>query len=115
MIDRGEAVVYYEPEQLVISRTNDECIVAKVDQWLLRYGEEEWKKFVTEHVNSGNFETYNITTKHMFDHVLGWLKEWGVSRTFGLGTHVPWAPEFVIESLSDSTIYMAYYTIAHFL
>ena len=28
---------------------------------------------------------------------------------------VPWDEQFVIESLSDSTIYMAYYTIAHFL
>lgn len=25
------------------------------------------------------------------------------------------APQFVIESLSDSTIYMAYYTVAHLL
>lgn len=52
MIERGEAVIYYEPEQEVISRTNDVCIVAKVDQWMLRYGEEEWKNFVKDHVNS---------------------------------------------------------------
>jgi hypothetical protein len=37
------------------------------------------------------------------------------SRSYGLGTDVPWDKQFVIESLSDSTIYMAYYTIAHFL
>lgn len=113
MIDRNEACIYYEPEQKVISRTLDECIVAKVDQWLLKYGEESWKNFVKQHVNSENFETYHEKTKHQFDHVLDWLKEWGVSRTFGLGTHVPWDPQFVIESLSDSTIYMAFYTIAH--
>ena len=28
---------------------------------------------------------------------------------------MPWDEQFVIESLSDSTIYMAYYTIAHLL
>lgn len=33
----------------------------------------------------------------------------------GLGTRVPWDEQFVIESLSDSTIYMAYYTVAHML
>jgi leucyl-tRNA synthetase len=27
---------------------------------------------------------------------------------------LPWDTNWVIESLSDSTIYMAYYTIAHF-
>ncbi len=31
----------------------------------------------------------------------------------GLGTRLPWDPDWIIESLSDSTIYMAYYTIAH--
>jgi len=28
---------------------------------------------------------------------------------------MPWDDSFVIESLSDSTIYMAYYTVAHLL
>jgi hypothetical protein len=46
---------------------------------------------------------------------LSWLKEWACSRSFGLGTRLPWDPQFVIESLSDSTIYMAYYTFAHLL
>lgn len=47
--------------------------------------------------------------------ILEWLKEWGCSRTAGLGTHLPWDEQFVVESLSDSTIYMAYYTVAHLL
>ncbi len=45
----------------------------------------------------------------------GWLKAWACSRSFGLGTHLPWDEQFLIESLSDSTIYMAYYTVAHVL
>jgi leucyl-tRNA synthetase len=32
-----------------------------------------------------------------------------------LGTKMPWDEQFLIESLSDSTIYMAYYTVAHLL
>lgn len=44
-----------------------------------------------------------------------WLREWACSRQFGLGTLLPWDEQWVIESLSDSTIYMAYYTIAHLL
>ena len=31
------------------------------------------------------------------------------------GTKLPWDQQYLIESLSDSTIYMAYYTIAHLL
>lgn len=51
----------------------------------------------------------------MFLSTVDWLKEWGCSRTFGLGSRIPWDKQYLIESLSDSTIYMAYYTIAHML
>ena len=37
------------------------------------------------------------------------------SRTYGLGTKLPWDEQWLIESLSDSTIYMAYYTVAALL
>ena len=32
-----------------------------------------------------------------------------------IGTRLPWDEHWLIESLSDSTIYMAYYTVAHLL
>jgi len=115
MIDDGLAVLYHEPEGLVMSRSGDKCIVASCYQWMLDYGEENWKNFVMEHVKSDKFEAYNPKTLQEFEKILDWLKEWGCSRTQGLGTLVPWDKQFVIESLSDSTIYMAYYTVAHLL
>ena len=67
------------------------------------------------HVESDNFEGYTPATVKAFKDTLGWLGEWGCSRSFGLGTKLPWDEQFVIESLSDSTIYMSYYTVAHLL
>jgi len=115
MLDSGEAAAYYEPEEQVISRTGDECVVALCDQWFLRYGEEEWRNFIMDHVKSGNFQTYGESTMNNFKDTINWMNEWACSRTQGLGTKIPWDPKFVIESLSDSTIYMAYYTVAHLL
>jgi leucyl-tRNA synthetase len=46
-----------------------------------------------------------------FRKTIEWLRERAVARTRGLGTPLPWDPEWIIESLSDSTIYMAYYTV----
>lgn len=60
-------------------------------------------------------ELHDETVLAGFKHTLGWLNQWACSRSFGLGTKLPWDPEFLIESLSDSTIYMAYYTVAHIL
>lgn len=46
LVDKQEAVIYYEPEKTIISRSGDECVVALCDQWYLDYGEETWKKQV---------------------------------------------------------------------
>jgi len=54
-------------------------------------------------------------TRNHFEQTLDWLKSWACSRLFGLGSRVPWDRQWLIESLSDSTIYMAYYTVAHLI
>ncbi|XP_061996179.1 leucine--tRNA ligase, cytoplasmic-like isoform X1 [Rosa rugosa] len=113
LIEAGEAISYSEPEKRVLSRSGDECVVALTDQWYITYGETEWKKLAEECLSS--MSLYSDETQHGFEHTLSWLNQWACSRSFGLGTRIPWDEEFLVESLSDSTIYMAYYTIAHFL
>ena len=115
LFEQGLAVPYYEPEGEVVSRTGDQCIVACCYQWFLKYGDDEWKELVRSHLLGDNFKAYNAKTQHEFEIIIDWLKEWGCTRTQGLGTLLPWDEKFKIESLSDSTIYMAYYTVAHFL
>ena len=113
MIAGGEAIVYSEPERPVMSRSGDECVVALTDQWYITYGEQEWKEATLGCL--AKMEVYDESARHSFEHTLGWLNQWACSRSFGLGTRLPWDPVYLIESLSDSTIYMAYYTIAHIL
>ena len=116
MIDAGTACLYFEPESRVVSRTNDECVVAATDQWYLAYGEESWTDAVKKHVlNIDTFNAYDPNALSKYEYTIGWLKEWACTRQFGLGTFLPWDTAWVIESLSDSTIYMAYYTISHIL
>jgi leucyl-tRNA synthetase len=62
-----------------------------------------------------NMRLYPETVRKQFDYVLDWLNDWACTREFGLGTKLPWDESWVIESLSDSTIYMAYYTISRYL
>lgn len=73
--------------------------------------------------------TYTDETRKNFEHTIDWLHEYACSRSYGLGkiftknllskfllgTKLPWDPKYLIESLSDSTIYNAYYSVAHFL
>lgn len=113
LVASNDAFVYNEPEGSVISRSGDECIVSLEDQWYIDYGEESWKSQALECL--ADMQTFAKETRHGFEGVLDWLKNWAVTRNFGLGTRLPWDKKYLIESLSDSTIYMAYYTIARFL
>ncbi|KAG0196926.1 cytosolic leucyl tRNA synthetase [Mortierella sp. GBA30] len=113
LIDRNEAVPYNEPENLVMSRSGEECVVALMDQWYLDYGETEWRKQAEECLEGMN--VYTDETRHAFVKNLAWLNQWACARSYGLGTRLPWDHNFLVESLSDSTIYMAYYTIASLL
>jgi len=113
LVHTGEAVLYSEPESKVVSRSGDDCVVALTDQWYITYGEEEWAILTRECLD--RLDAFSSEARTNFEQCLGWLERWAVSRSYGLGTKLPWDPEYLIESLSDSTIYMAYYTIAHLL
>ncbi|KAJ7619401.1 hypothetical protein FB45DRAFT_930672 [Roridomyces roridus] len=113
MIEAGLAMAYAEPEGLVVSRSTDECVVALMDQWYLDYGEASWRA-ETERLLAG-MELYQTETRNSFEKTLGWLNQWACARTYGLGSKLPWDPHFLVESLSDSTIYMSYYTVAQLL
>nr|XP_055036210.1 leucine--tRNA ligase, cytoplasmic-like [Misgurnus anguillicaudatus] len=113
MKEKGEALIYMEPEKQVLSRSADECVVALCDQWYLDYGNAEWKKQATDLLAS--LETFCDETRKNFEATLDWLQDHACSRTYGLGTRLPWDEQWLIESLSDSTIYMAFYTVAHLL
>ncbi|XP_064636547.1 leucine--tRNA ligase, cytoplasmic-like isoform X2 [Lineus longissimus] len=113
LVTSKDAVVYMEPENMVMSRSGDECVVALCDQWYLDYGNEEWKNKTRRVLDQ--LETYGEDVRRNFAATLDWLQEHACSRSYGLGTKLPWDKQYLIESLSDSTIYMAYYTVAHIL
>ncbi|KAH9830233.1 leucyl-tRNA synthetase like protein [Teratosphaeria destructans] len=124
LIDAGDAFNYAEPDGLVISRSADECVAGHLDQWFMNYGTPErsgdtdWQPNVLKHVKNEDgqhLNTFSTEVKNAFVQVLDWLAQWACARSYGLGTKLPWDQSQLVESLSDSTIYMAYYTIAHLL
>lgn len=113
LTEAGVAAPYAEPASEVVSRSGDICVVALIDQWYLDYGEAQWQAIAKKCLDQANF--YSDEARQMFEAGLAWLGAWACSRSFGLGTRLPWDETFLIESLSDSTIYMAYYTVSHLL
>ena len=110
----GKAVIFYELPEPVICRDLTRCVVKIVsDQWFLNYSSPIWK--AQAHKALDGMTLYPDKVRKQFDYVLDWLKDWACTREYGLGTELPWDKRWMIESLSDSTIYMAYYTISKYL
>ncbi len=114
LMSSGDAERFYDLTEEVVCRCLTRCHVKIVeDQWFLKYSDERWKEMAKRAISK--MKIYPEQLKNQFLHVVDWLEDWACARKFGLGTKLPWDPEWVIESLSDSTIYMAYYTIAHLI
>ncbi|QKQ99531.1 leucine--tRNA ligase [Metallosphaera tengchongensis] len=96
----------------VYCRCGNEVVVKILkDQWFLDYGNPEWKSLAKELLSK--MRVVPEETRKDFEYALDWLQKRACARTRGLGTPLPWDKRWIIESLSDSTIYMAYYTISH--
>ncbi|GAB6102678.1 leucine--tRNA ligase [Thermococcus atlanticus] len=112
LLERGKAEIMYEfAEKPVISRFGNQAVIKIIhDQWFIDYGNPEWKEKAREAL--ANMTVYPESRRNQFEAVIDWLDKKACARKVGLGTPLPWDPDWVIESLSDSTIYMAYYTIS---
>jgi leucyl-tRNA synthetase len=98
----------------VFCRCGAECIVKLFEnQWFINYGKEEWKGLARDCL--GKMKIAPSILRSEFEYVVGWLREKACARKSGLGTQLPWAKDWIIESLSDSVIYMAYYTISKYI
>ncbi len=106
----GAADSMYDLPETVTCRCMTQCLVKVLsDQWFLNYSDPEWKSKAKQVVAQMNI--YPEGARTWFITVIDWLKEWACARTTGFGTPLPWGKGWIIETLSDSTVYMAFYTV----
>ncbi|MGC9115489.1 MAG: leucine--tRNA ligase [Fervidicoccaceae archaeon] len=110
----GKADSFYEiANRPVYCRCGNEIVVKILEnQWFIDYENEQWKSEVKRALNN-TIEIIPSEYRSWFMNVVDWLKKRACARTRGMGTPLPWDERWVIESLSDSTIYMAFYTVIH--
>ncbi len=110
----GKADVFYETSRKAVTRNGHKVIVAVLqEQWFIDYTPSWWKELGHKLVENMLF--YPAKYKGIMHGIIDWLEKRPCARKRGLGTRFPWNKEWIIESLSDSTIYMAMYTIAHII
>ncbi|MGQ9781317.1 MAG: leucine--tRNA ligase [Nitrososphaeria archaeon] len=104
----------YDLPEVVRCRCGTRCTVKILrDQWFLNYSDQEWKEKVRRHVES--MTVLPEEAKAWILATVNWLNNWPCTRKTGMGTPLPWDREWIVETLSDSTIYMAYYIISKYV
>jgi leucyl-tRNA synthetase len=108
---QGAASKMWESTGPVMCRCMTKCHVKILEnQWFLKLSDRDWKNKVQANLKS--MAIYPQEARPQMENTIEWLQNKACARKGGLGTKLPWDKEWKVETLSDSTIYMAYYTIA---
>ncbi|MDP6612844.1 MAG: class I tRNA ligase family protein [Candidatus Hydrothermarchaeota archaeon] len=111
---KGIAGRLYETSVEVVCRCSTKCLVKILkDQWFLAYSDDDWKDKVREAL--AEMKVHPAEARANFEYTIGWLEDKACTRRTGLGTPLPWDTEWIVETLSDSTVYMAFYALAKFI
>ncbi len=113
LLKRGDASIVYEIiNKPVYCRCGAEVVVKILEnQWFINYGDPGWKELAKKLLSK--MKIVPEEARAQFIATIDWLRRRACARTRGLGVPLPWDESWVIESLSDSTIYMAFYTVVH--
>ncbi len=113
LLDEGNAIALHEIiNGPVYCRCGARAAVKMVkDQWFIDYGNEEWKNDAKKCLEMMEIVPEKMINEYLY--TVDWLKRKACTRSSGLGTKFPFDQSKMIEALSDSTIYMAFYTISH--
>ncbi len=108
------ASLMYEPSGEVVCRCGTRCYVKILEnQWFLKFSDERWKE--KARICLRKMKIFPEEARKNFEFTIEWLQDKACARKSGLGTRLPWDKEWIVETLSDSVIYMAFYTIAKYL
>ncbi|RDD53230.1 MAG: leucine--tRNA ligase [Candidatus Korarchaeota archaeon NZ13-K] len=115
LIRDGKAHIFFEiVNSPVYCRCGAKVLVRVVeDQWFIDYSNPEWKELAREALRGMRIVPKEL--RREFEEAIDWMREKACARKSGLGTRLPFDPDWIIESLSDSTIYMAFYTISKYI
>jgi len=97
----------------IYCRCGSEITIMVIEgQWFINYADLNWKK-AKKCID--RIKTFPPDYKRQLPDIIDWLAQRPCVRKRGLGTPFPFDREWIIEALSDSTVYMAFFVITKYL
>ena len=114
MFEKNYAVNFYETSRRAKTRNEDDVIVANLHgQWFLNYSDRNVKDKALKLFNSTTF--FPNYLRPTMESYIEWVNLRPCARKRGLGTRILSDNNWIIEPLSDSTIYQMLYIISHLI
>jgi len=115
LIDNNSAVVMREFSEDVVCRCSEKVVIKQIpDQWFIKYSDEELTENSKKHTETMNI--YPEDYKNEMPGVLDWFDDRACIRKGSwLGTEFPFKKGWIIEPISDSTLYPSYYIISKYV
>ncbi|MFA6072912.1 MAG: leucine--tRNA ligase [Candidatus Woesearchaeota archaeon] len=115
LISSGNADMMQDLSEEVICRCNGQVFIKKVDgQWFIKYSDEYLTNQSKKHAVN-----MNIVPQNYYDNItetLDWFKDRPCARQGRwLGTTFPFDKSYIIEAISDSTLYPIYYLVSKYV
>jgi len=114
LISRNLASTMKEFSEEVICRCKEKVVIKQIpDQWFIKYSDETLTQQSKDYCESMNI--YPIEYKIEMPKILEWFDDRAAIRKGSwLGTPFPFKKDWIIEPISDSTLYPAYYIISKY-
>jgi len=115
LISQNNAIIFREFSEEVICRCGKKVVIKQIpDQWFIKYSDQELTEKSKNHVASMNI--YPGEYKEQLPNVLDWFDDRACIRKGSwLGTEFPFKKDWIIEPISDSTLYPAYYIVSKYV
>jgi leucyl-tRNA synthetase len=115
LINANLAVVMREFSEEVRCRCAETVVIKKIpDQWFIKYSDPELTATSQNHAATMNI--YPREYKEALPDILTWFDDRAcIRRGSWLGTEFPFKPGWIIEPISDSTLYPAYYLLSNYV
>jgi len=115
LLKNNQAIVMREFSEEVICRCGGKVVIKQIpDQWFIKYSDQQLTDESKDHSNH-----MNIFPQEYKDELLGvldWFDDRACIRKGSwLGTDFPFKKGWIIEPISDSTLYPAYYIISKYV
>jgi leucyl-tRNA synthetase len=115
LLNHNDATQLREFSEDVICRCGEQVVIKKIpDQWFIQYSNQELTAEAKSHVNS--MIIFPEKYKEELPGILDWFDDRACIRKGSwLGTEFPFKKNWIVEPISDSTLYPAYYLLSKYI